>query len=170
MFGRVRMYNLGFLIFTLGVGRCCRSRRGPGRRGRDVADRLRIVQGIGGALLMANSTAILTDAFPRDQRGMALGINLVAAIAGSFIGLVIGGVLADVDWRLVFWVNVPFGVFGTVWAYLKLRELGQRASGPHRLVGQPHVRRRPDRGARRHHLRHPALRRATRWAGPARSC
>ncbi len=87
---------------------------------------MRIVQGIGGALLMANSTAILTDAFGPEERGTALGINMVAGIAGSFIGLVLGGVLADVDWRLVFWVNVPFGLFGTLWAYLKLREMGSR--------------------------------------------
>ena len=119
----------------------------------------RVVQGIGGALLMANSTAILTDAFPADQRGIALGINGVAAIAGSFLGLVIGGLLGPIDWRLVFLVSVPFGVFGTVWAYLKLREHRRAAPGRDRLVGQRHLRRRPDRGARRHHLRHPALRR-----------
>ena len=87
---------------------------------------MRVVQGIGGALLMANSTAILTDAFGPEERGMALGVNMVAGIAGSFIGLVLGGVLADINWRLVFWVNVPFGLFGTVWAYLKLRETGSR--------------------------------------------
>ena len=86
----------------------------------------RVVQGVGGALLLANSTAILTDAFPATQRGMALGINMVAAIAGQFFGLVIGGLLADIDWRLIFWVNVPVGVFGTVWAYLKLKEVGVR--------------------------------------------
>ena len=77
-------------------------------------------------MLLANSTAILTDAFPATQRGMAMGINMVAAIAGQFFGLVIGGLLADIDWRLIFWVNVPVGVFGTVWAYLKLREVGAR--------------------------------------------
>ena len=86
----------------------------------------RIVQGIGGAFLMANSSAILTDAFPADQRGLALGINGVAAIAGSFLGLVIGGLLGPVDWHLVFLVSVPFGLFGTVWAYLKLRDTGER--------------------------------------------
>ena len=84
------------------------------------------MQGVGGALLLANSTAILTDAFPATQRGMALGINMVAAIAGQFFGLVLGGLLADIDWRLIFWVNVPVGVFGTVWAYLKLQEVGVR--------------------------------------------
>jgi MFS family permease len=87
---------------------------------------VRIVQGVGGALVTANSTAILTDAFPADQRGMAMGINQVAAIAGSFIGLILGGLLAEIDWRLIFWVNVPIGVASTTWAYLKLRETRPR--------------------------------------------
>jgi MFS family permease len=89
----------------------------------------RVLQAIGGSMLMANSAAILTDAFPEDQRGLALGINQVAALAGQFIGLVLGGVLAAVDWRLVFWVNVPVGVFGTVWAYRRLRDNGERHPG-----------------------------------------
>jgi MFS family permease len=93
------------------------------------------VQGIGGALLFANSTAILTDAFPADQRGMALGINNVAAVAGSFIGLVVGGVLSEVDWRLVFWVSVPIGVVGTIWSYLSLHETGVRRQGSLDLPG-----------------------------------
>src|SRR5919206_1975972 len=84
----------------------------------------RVVQGIGGALLMANSTAILTDAFPVEERGLAMGVNMIAAIAGSFFGLVLGGVLADINWRAVFWINVPIGAFGTIWAYRKLREVG----------------------------------------------
>src|SRR4029077_14976483 len=87
----------------------------------------RVVQGIGGALLMANSAAILTDAFPPNERGMALGINMVAGIAGSFVGLIAGGLLASIDWRLIFWINVPFGLFGTVWAYRKLHEVARRA-------------------------------------------
>jgi len=89
----------------------------------------RVVQAIGGAMLFANSTAILTDAFPSHQRGMALGINQVAAIAGSFIGLVLGGVLAEWDWRSIFWVSVPIGVLGTVWSYRSLHELGTRNTG-----------------------------------------
>ncbi|MGZ4137927.1 MAG: MFS transporter, partial [Actinomycetota bacterium] len=126
IFGRVRMYNLGFLIFT--VGSILLSLTwSTGAAGATELIVFRVVQGIGGALLFANSTAILTDAFPVDQRGMAMGINMIAAIVGSFIGLVVGGVLADIDWRLVFWINVPFGAFGTVWAYIKLREVGQRA-------------------------------------------
>ena len=83
---------------------------------------VRVVQGIGGAMLMANSTAILTDAFPAERRGLAVGINAVAAIGGSFIGLLVGGVLSEVDWRLVFWVSVPFGVIGTIWAYKTLHD------------------------------------------------
>jgi len=127
IFGRVKMYNLGFAIFT--VGSILLSLTwGTGSAGATQLIIFRVIQGIGGALLMANSTAILTDAFPVEQRGMAMGINMIAAIVGSFIGLVLGGILAAIDWRLVFWVNVPFGVFGTVWAYLKLRELGQRQS------------------------------------------
>src|SRR5579884_1168152 len=89
---------------------------------------MRVVQGLGGAFLFANSSAILTDAFPPEERGLALGINMVSAIAGSFIGLVLGGVLAPVSWRLVFLVSVPVGVFGTVWAYLMLEERGIRSS------------------------------------------
>src|SRR6266566_208425 len=125
MFGRVRMYNAGFAVFTVAsVGLSLTPHAGAA--GAVELITMRVVQGIGGALLMANSTAILTDAFPVAQRGMAMGINMIAAIAGSFVGLVAGGLLADVHWRLVFWINVPFGVFGTVWAYAKLREIGQR--------------------------------------------
>jgi MFS family permease len=87
---------------------------------------MRVLQGVGGALLWANSSAILTDAFPSNQRGMALGTNMVAAIGGSFIGLVLGGVLGPIAWQLVFLVSVPVGVFGTVWAYLMLRDTGVR--------------------------------------------
>ena len=110
-------------------------------------------------MLLANATAIITDAFPVNERGKAMGINAIAAIAGSFVGLILGGILADWDWRLVFWVNVPFGLFGTVWAYRKLRELGEPPAGPHRLAREHHLRRRPRRAPDRHHLRHPALRR-----------
>jgi len=125
MFGRVRMYNAGFAIFTVAsIGLSLTPHIGAAGAVEMIL--MRVVQGIGGALLMANSTAILTDAFPVTQRGMAMGINMIAAIAGSFVGLVAGGLLADVHWRLVFWINVPFGVFGTVWAYAKLRETGQR--------------------------------------------
>src|SRR6478736_871846 len=123
MYGRVRMYNAGFLIFTI-ASILLSLTPFTGSQGAIWLIGFRVVQGVGGALLLANSTAILTDAFPARQRGMAMGINMVAAIAGQFVGLVVGGLLADIDWRLVFWVNVPVGVFGTVWAYLKLREVG----------------------------------------------
>ncbi len=125
MYGRVRMYNAGFLIFTI-ASILLSLTPFTGSQGALWLIGFRVVQGVGGALLLANSTAILTDAFPATQRGMAMGINMVAAIAGQFFGLVIGGLLADIDWRLIFWVNVPVGVFGTVWAYLKLREVGAR--------------------------------------------
>ena len=111
-------------------------------------------------MLMANSTAILTDAFPADERGLALGLNLVAGIAGSFIGLVLGGLLGPVDWRLVFLVSVPFGVLGTVWSYLKLRELGVRRPATLDWWGNVTFAAGPGRGPGRDHLRHPALRRA----------
>ncbi len=125
MFGRVRMFNMGFAIFSLFSILLSVS----WMQGTDAGWYLiimRILQGIGGAMLFANSSAILTDAFPANQRGMALGLNQVAAIAGSFMGLVLGGLLGPVDWRLVFLVSVPFGIMGTVWSYLKLKELGVR--------------------------------------------
>jgi MFS family permease len=125
MFGRVRMYNMGFAVFTI----CSIMLSVTWLHGSAGALWLigwRVVQGIGGALLFANSTAILTDAFPAKQRGTALGINSIAAIAGSFLGLILGGVLAPVDWKMIFLVSVPFGIFGTVWAYLKLHDTGVR--------------------------------------------
>jgi len=125
MFGRVKMYNLGFVIFTvfsilLAVDWLY------GSAGALWIIVMRIGQGVGGAFLFANSSAILTDAFPENERGLALGINNVAAIAGSFLGLILGGLLGPVDWRLIFVVSIPFGLFGTVWSYLKLRDTGVR--------------------------------------------
>ncbi len=125
MFGRVRMFNLGFAIFALfSVALSVTWLQGTPAAWWLIG--MRILQGIGGAMIMANSSAILTDAFPSNERGLALGLNQVAGIAGSFIGLVLGGLLAPVSWRLVFLVSVPFGVMGTIWSYLKLRELGVR--------------------------------------------
>ena len=125
MFGRVRMFNLGFAIFSFfSVLLSVSWLTGTGAAWYLII--MRVLQGIGGAMLFANSSAILTDAFPANKRGMALGLNQVSAIAGSFIGLVLGGVLGPVSWRLVFLVSVPFGIFGTVWSYLKLKELGVR--------------------------------------------
>ena len=125
MFGRVRMYNMGFAIFAVfSVLLSVSWMHGAAAGWYLIA--MRIFQGVGGAMLMANSSAILTDAFPADKRGLALGLNQVAAIAGSFIGLVLGGVLGPISWRWVFLVSVPFGVLGTIWSYRKLRELGIR--------------------------------------------
>jgi len=125
MFGRVRMFNMGFAIFSLFSILLSVSWLHGTAAGWYLII-MRILQGIGGAMLFANSSAILTDAFPANQRGTALGLNQVSAIAGSFLGLVLGGVLGPVDWRLVFLVSVPFGILGTVWSYRKLRELGVR--------------------------------------------
>jgi len=125
IFGRVRMYNAGFAVFSLAslALSLCPWTGGQGAMWLII---WRVVQGIGGALLTANSAAILTDAFDANERGFAIGVSVIAGMAGSFIGLVAGGLLADVDWRAVFWINVPIGAFGTVWAYLKLREVGIR--------------------------------------------
>jgi MFS family permease len=125
IYGRVRMYNMGFAIFSL-FSVVLSVTWMHGTAGALWLIVMRVFQGVGGAMLFANSAAILTDAFPTDQRGLALGLNQVAGIAGSFIGLVVGGLLGPVEWHLVFLVSVPFGVFGTFWAYLKLRELGER--------------------------------------------
>jgi MFS family permease len=125
MFGRVRMYNLGFAVFTV-ASILMSVTWMTGSSGAIWLIAMRIVQGIGAAFLFANSSAILTDAFPSEQRGLALGINMVAAIAGSFIGLVLGGLLAPVAWRLVFLISVPVGLFGTAWAYLKLEDRSHR--------------------------------------------
>ncbi|SNQ51886.1 putative transmembrane efflux pump (Multidrug resistance related protein) [Frankia canadensis] len=125
MFGRVRIYNAGFAVFTVSaIGLTATPLQG--QAGALWLIGFRVVEGIGGAMLMANSTAILTDAFPARQRGMALGINQVAALAGSFIGLVAGGLLSEWDWRAVFWVSIPIGVIGTVWSYRSLRDTGRR--------------------------------------------
>jgi MFS family permease len=123
MFGRVKMFNLGFAIFAaFSVALSLTWMHGTAAAWWLIV--MRLLQGVGGAMLMANSSAILTDAFPHSERGLALGLNQVAGIAGSFIGLVLGGVLGPISWRYVFLVSVPFGVLGTIWSYLKLRELG----------------------------------------------
>ncbi len=121
MFGRVRMYNLGFVVYTL-ASLALTVDWLMGTDGALYLIGFRLVQGVGAAFLLANSAAILTDAFPANQRGMALGINNIVGVSGMFVGLVLGGILAPVDWRLVFLISVPVGLFGTVWAYLKLEE------------------------------------------------
>ncbi|HEV7725343.1 MAG TPA: MFS transporter [Modestobacter sp.] len=128
MYGRVRVYALGFVVFTVASIAL----------GFDPLDAgggalwligWRVVQGVGSAMLFANSTAILTDAFPSSQRGLALGINQVAALGGGFIGLIVGGVLSEWDWRAIFWVSIPIGLLGTVWSYRSLHELGVTRAG-----------------------------------------
>src|SRR5690349_13715736 len=128
MFGRVRIYNAGFALFTVtSIALSLDPFDGGG--GALWLIGWRVLQAVGGAMLMANSAAILTDAFPAAQRGMALGVNIVAGIAGSFIGLVLGGLLAEWNWRAIFWVNVPIGIIGTIWAYRSLHDTGQRRPG-----------------------------------------
>ena len=125
MYGRVRLYNLGFLVFTVGSILLSLTFGSGDIAGLELVI-FRIIQGIGGAFLMANSAAILTDVFPVNERGRALGINQVAALAGSLIGLILGGILSVINWRYVFLVSVPVGVFGTAWSYLKLKETSAR--------------------------------------------
>jgi len=128
MYGRVRIYNLGFIVFTIAAIALSFD---PFHLGGGAMWLIgwRVVQGVGGAMLMAASSAILTDAFPANQRGMALGVNMVAAVAGSFLGLLIGGVLSEWDWRAIFWVGVPVGILGTIWSLRSLKELGVRTPG-----------------------------------------
>jgi len=123
IFGRVRMYNLGFAWFTLGAILLSLV-WSTGSTGAMEIIILRMFQAIGAAMLMANSAAIITDAFPAEQLGLALGTNMVAAIVGSFLGILVGGLLSQVGWRWVFLANVPIGLFGTIWAYLKLKDIG----------------------------------------------
>jgi len=121
IFGRVRLYNLGFAIFTF-ASILLSLTPGKGSTGAMELIFFRLLQGLGSGFLFSNSTAIITDAFPASQRGMAMGINQIFGIGGSLIGLLVGGVLADIHWRLIFLVSVPVGLAGTVWAYLKLKE------------------------------------------------
>src|SRR6201995_492874 len=128
MFGRVKIYNVGFMVFTLAAVALSFD---PFHLGGGALWLIgwRVVQGVGGAMLMASSSAILTDAFPSNQRGMALGVNMVAAVAGSFLGLLIGGFLSEWHWKAIFWVGVPIGILGTIWSYRSLKELGVRTAG-----------------------------------------
>lgn len=128
LYGRVKIYNLGFVIFTIAAIALVFD---PFTSGNGALWLIgwRIIQAVGGSMLFANSTAILTDAFPVNRRGFALGLNQVAAIAGTFLGLIVGGALAVVDWRAVFLISVPFGILGTIWSYKSLHEVGTRAVG-----------------------------------------
>ncbi len=129
MFGRVRIYNLGFVIYTV-ASLILTVDWMTGRAGAIFLIVFRIVQGVGAACLLANSAAIITDAFPVNQRGMALGINNIVGVSGMFVGLILGGLLAPISWRLVFLISVPVGLFGTVWAYLKLEERSKPRRAP----------------------------------------
>ncbi|MGW4353016.1 MFS transporter [Nocardia sp. NPDC004582] len=132
--GRVKIYNYGFVVFSLAAVALSFD---PFTHGGGAVWLIawRVIQGVGGAMLMANASAILTDAFPADERGFALGINQVAAVAGSFLGLLMGGVLAQWDWKAIFWVSVPFGIIGTIWSYRSLHDNGQRNPGSLDLPG-----------------------------------
>ena len=125
MYGRTKVYNIGFAIFTVaGIGLSLVWSQGSAGAIELIV--LRMVQAVGGAMVMASGAAILTDAFPADQRGLALGINQIAGMAGSFLGIVVGGILAAINWRWVFIINVPIGLIGTVWGFWQLREIGTR--------------------------------------------
>ncbi|MBN9184059.1 MAG: MFS transporter, partial [Microbacterium sp.] len=128
MYGRVRIYNLGFVIFAVAAIALVVDPflSGPGAL---WLIGWRVVQAVGGSMIFANSTAILTDAFPANKRGMAIGINQIAAIAGTFLGLIIGGMLAALDWRAIFLVSVPFAIIGTIWSYISLHEVGATGHG-----------------------------------------
>ncbi|MGI0084293.1 MAG: MFS transporter [Nitrososphaerales archaeon] len=124
IYGRIRLYTIGFAVFTIGSGLCSVSINGIS------LVIFRLIQGIGGALIFANATAIITDTFPPTERGRALGINQVGGIAGSVIGLVAGGVLTSLlGWQSIFWINLPIGTFATVWAYTRLKELSVKTKG-----------------------------------------
>ena len=129
MFGRVRVYNLGFVVFTVGSLLCALT-PSTGTTGAVELIAFRMVQGLGGACLFANSIALLTDAFPAHQRGLSLGVNQIAFIAGNLVGVVLGGILATINWRLDFLISVPVGVVGTVWGYKALHEMGTRRRQP----------------------------------------
>lgn len=128
IYGRVRLFNLGFAIFTAGSIMLFFT-PGEGVQAARLLVVFRLVQGVGAAFLFSNSAAILTDAFPMNERGKALGINAVAALAGSFVGLILGGVLSVIDWRLVFLVSVPVGILGTVWSIAKLKDTSIKLKG-----------------------------------------
>ena len=125
--GRVRIFNFGFAVFSFASVLLALDPFN-GSSGALWLVIWRLVQGVGGAMLFANAAAILVDAFPVNQRGLAMGVNQIAAIGGSFIGLIAGGLLSIVDWRLVFWVSVPFGIIGTIWSYMSLRDNGIRSA------------------------------------------
>jgi EmrB/QacA subfamily drug resistance transporter len=119
MFGRVKLYNMGFIVFTIGSALCSLSQTG------EQLLLFRVVQSLGAAFLFSNSAAIITDAFPENERGKALGLNQISIVVGSVMGLIFGGFLTSfLGWRSIFWINIPIGIFATIWSYSKLHELG----------------------------------------------
>ena len=169
MYGRVRLYNIGFAIFTAGSILLFLT-PGTGDAGAIEMIFFRLIQAVGAAFIFSNSAAILTDAFPPDERGKALGLNMVAALSGQFIGLLIGGVLAVYNWRYVFLISVPFGVIGTIWAFMKLKEPAYPARARKiDIWGNVDLYRRADHPPDRDHLRPAARMGAMRWDGGARS-
>ncbi|AFZ70688.1 arabinose efflux permease family protein [Caldisphaera lagunensis DSM 15908] len=125
IYGRVKLYRLGFIIFTIG-SILLSITFGKGDFAASELIAFRVIQAIGGSLLMANSTALITDAFPLTERGKALGLNQISGLLGSILGLIVGGILATINWRLVFLISVPFGIIGTIWSYKSLKEIGIR--------------------------------------------
>ena len=119
MLGRVKLYNLGFIVFTIGSALCSISQTG------EQLMLFRVIQALGAAFLFSNGAAIITDAFPEKERGRALGLNQVSIVVGSVVGLLFGGLLTSyLGWRSIFWINIPIGLFAIIWSYTKLRELG----------------------------------------------
>ncbi|MEM0078452.1 MAG: MFS transporter, partial [Thermoplasmata archaeon] len=135
MFGRVRMYTWGFIIFTISSILLSIVPGNTGNTGALILIILRMVQAVGGGFLMVNSTALITDAFPVNERGKALGINQIAFIVGSLLGLILGGMLAGYDWHLVFIVNIPFALAGTFWSIFKLKEVSEKQKIPMDIMG-----------------------------------
>ena len=135
MFGRVRMYTWGFIIFTISSILLSIVPGNTGNTGALILIILRMVQAVGGGFLMVNSTALITDAFPVNERGKALGINQIAFIVGSLLGLILGGMLAGYDWHLVFIVNIPFALAGTFWSIFRLKEVSEKQKVPMDIMG-----------------------------------
>ncbi|MEM0134746.1 MAG: MFS transporter [Thermoplasmatales archaeon] len=135
IYGRTRLYTLGFLIFTAGSILCSIIPDNSGNHGAEMLIAFRMVQAVGGGLLMVNSTALITDSFGPTERGRALGINQISFIAGSLIGLIAGGLLASANWHLVFIVNIPFAVAGSLWSIFKLKQIKKKEKVPMDIAG-----------------------------------
>ncbi|MDA8055254.1 MAG: MFS transporter [Thermoplasmatales archaeon] len=135
MYGRTRFYTLGFIIFAISSVLLSIIPSNTKNTGAELLIAFRIIQGVGGGLLMVNSTALITDAFGPTERGRALGINQIAFIAGSLVGLIAGGLLVSYDWHMVFVVNVPFAIAGSIWSVFKLKETSKRAKIPMDIFG-----------------------------------